>query len=531
MLANLRSRFTGQYWLGLIPGLLVLIYRDFIPKYLTDDPVRVVSIRRVFDPSFLSHEWLQLAGYDEDRLTILFKILFAPLWLLFRQGIPVALCARVIVWVIVFAAMVRLARAIHVPRYGLAIGLFYWIEQGQSMGAGEWILGGAEGKCLAYAALMLALESLVRGKRTLAAVLCGSAFWFHVPVALWGVLAIYGAILCSQRDRPLRDFLRSAFITVIISLPMAWIAWKYAGVAALAGGYPSTDWLIVVFRNPHHLDPQYFGGLRALLKLLVCSALVMLGLKTMVPSATRRMLSAFAAVLVMEFSLGLVARQLGFLWYLKTYPFRVSDVFVFFLCCLILPKFIVDVLSSSSISRPIFTTPTRRAVAAVLVLTVFAGCTLSIGLVRSDKFFVRQFVSSWSHFLRHDTNSYLEMTGWIRRNTQENSLIIAPPWMDDFPLEAERAPVVSFRRNPHNGLVQEWYRRYCAMNGGSFHGVGLNTLPELQKNFKMLSLSQLQNIRRLYGGEYYLTQAKRTDLAPHLVHENGDYYLYSVPSY
>src|ERR1700761_7569468 len=204
VLASVRQWFKKQYWLGAIPALLVLVYRDFIPKYLTDDPVRLVSVRRVFDPSFLSHEWLQLAGYDEDRLTILFKLLFAPLWLWLKNGILFALSTRLIVWAIVLYAIVRLARAINIPRYALGLGLLYWVEQGQSMGVGEWVLGGAEGKCLAYAAIFLAIESFLRERRTLAAFFCGLAFWFHVPVGLWGVLAVYGAFFLSQREHKLK---------------------------------------------------------------------------------------------------------------------------------------------------------------------------------------------------------------------------------------------------------------------------------------------------------------------------------------
>ncbi|MCU1321255.1 MAG: hypothetical protein JWM43_904 [Acidobacteriaceae bacterium] len=529
MSASVRQRFSRQYWLGVVPALVVIFVRNFIPQYLTDEPVRLVSLKRVFDHSFLSQEWLQLVGYDEDSLSILFKSVLAPLWLWLKSGILVAMSARLIVWAVVFYAIVRLARAMNVPRYGLACGLFYWVWQGQSMGVGEWILGGGEGKCLAYAAIFLALESLLRGRRFVAAFFCGLAFWFHVPVGLWGVLAFYGALFVSQRERGLKAFLQPALLTLGLSLPMAWFAWKYAGVSAVGASVPSPDWLIVVFRNPHHLDPRHFGGWRVLLKLILLAGLTVLGLKSMVTPAMRRFFSVFMAVLMLEVAFGVIARELNFFVYLKTYPFRVADVLIFFLCCLVLPKLVVDAVSGVSTSAYFAPeSPVSKFAALAVVAVVFIGCTFSMGLVRSDKFFVQQFATSWGHFLRHETSPYQEMTGWIKANTPISAVVIAPPWMDDFPLEAERAPMVSFRRNPHNGLVVEWFYRYRATNGGDFHSVGVDTVTEVQKNYPQLTATQLDEIRKSFGGEYYLTSARRDDLADRLVHANGHFYLYRV---
>ena len=530
MFKNVRQGFSRQYWLGALPALVVLLVRDFVPQYLTDEPVRMVSLRRVFDHSFLSQEWLQLAGYDEDSLSILFKAVLAPLWLCLKSGLLVAMSARLIVWAIVLYAVVRLARAMNVPRYALACGLFYWVWQGQSMGVGEWILGGGEGKCLAYAALFLAMESILHGRRLIAAFFCGLAFWFHVPVGLWGVLAFYGALLVSQRERGFKAFLQPALLTVALSLPMAWFAWKYAGVAAVGASVPSTDWIIVVFRNPHHLDPRHFGGRRVLMKLLALTGITALGLKSMLSAAMRSFFSIFLCFLMLEVAFGLVAREFNFFWYLKAYPFRVADVLVFLLCCLVLPKLLVE--SVSDASKPRYWTATKpflKFAALAAMIAAFLGCTFSMGLVRSDKFFVRNFASSWGHFLRHYTSPYQEVTTWIKTTTPTGSVIIAPPWLDDFPLEAERAPMVSFRRNPHNGLVVEWYRRYRALNGGDFHSVGLDSLIEVQRNYPQLSALQLQDIRATFGGDFYLTTTKRDDLKGQLVHANGTYYLYRVP--
>jgi hypothetical protein len=120
----------------------------------------------------------------------------------------------------------------------------------------------------------------------------------------------------------------------------------------------------------------------------------------------------------------------------------------------------------------------------------------------------------------------MEMTRWIRTNTPKGSVIITGAWDGDFWLEAERAEMVNFKRNPHNGLAVEWYQRYSALNGGPFHGIGFRTRAEIETNFPRLSQAQLDDIRKRYGGDYLLTTRARSDLRAQLAHENGVYYLY-----
>ena len=84
---------------------------EVVPEYIYNDPVRLISLRQFVDPSFL-YEWLHLAGYDEDSLTIGFKVLLAPLWLCTKDGVLVALAGRIIVGAVLCYALVRLARSL-----------------------------------------------------------------------------------------------------------------------------------------------------------------------------------------------------------------------------------------------------------------------------------------------------------------------------------------------------------------------------------------------------------------------------------
>jgi len=528
--ARLYKWVMAQYWLGLVPGLLILIYREFIPEYIANDAVRLVSSRLLYDPSFLSHDWLLLAHYDEDRLTILFRAVFAPLWFVTKNGIIIAVLARACVWTFLSYAIVRLAKAMELPRFALAIGFFYWVDQGQSLGAGEWIFGDAEGKCLAYASLFLAIEALLRNRPRWAAVICGLAFWFHVAVALWTVLAFYAALLIAERRNLLKGFVIPGLITVAVSAPMALIALRYMEVSAPAPAGVSIDWLIVMFRNPHHMDPNYFGGWREIVELVICATLATLSFRPSLENKKRTFLSFLLFALIGEFAAGLSAREADLLGLLKVYPFRAADVLVFFFVCITLPALIADLLSRTSVPRFAgLRAPGVRVAAAVIACALIIVPTLSWGLMKSDKYFVHRFVTSWSDCARHQQAPYGEMTQWISANTPKYAVITAPPWLNDFTLDSERATVVNFGRDPHNGLIVEWYRRYRAMNGGDFHSVGVSTMTELQKNYPQLSPAQLSEIRKDFGGEYYLTTKRRDDLVERLVHADDGYYLYRIP--
>lgn len=519
---------NSKYWLAILPALVLIAVGWFVPKYQPNEPVRLVSMRQLLDPSFPAPDWLQRAGYDEDQLTIGFKALLGPLWLATKDPILVALVGRLVVWGFLLFAFVRLARAMDIARYALAWGLVLWIGFGQSLGAGEWLFNGVEGKCLAYALLMLALEALLRKRLMLAALFCGLSWWFHVPVAAWGTLGVSGAIVLRFRDFGFKRLLQFGLISAALILPMVFIALKYTSSSGLIGANSYADWLVVVFRNPHHVDPNYFHGGREFLKLCACTAIAAVGLHVVSSRAKVAFLCSFLGILVLEFGSGLIARKFDLYWYLKTYPFRVADVMVLLFASLALPGLVMHL--AARVHRrnlPDRMVPSSLKAIGVLLLLVVVVVYLLRGDIQHGRGNLRTFVQSWFQYTRHTETPYQEMTRWIRTNTPKSATIITSAWNGDFWIEAQRAEVVNFKRNPHNALVIEWYRRYSAVNGGPFHGVGFQTRSEIEANFPRLSEGQLDDIRKLYGGDYYLLTKPRTDLHAQLVHENGAYYLYS----
>lgn len=526
--ASFLAWIKDKYWLAILPAAAMICARWFVPEYQANEPGRLVSMRQFFDPSFPAPDWLQVAGYDEDRLTVGFVALLSPLWLATKDPILVALAGRLIVWTLLLYALVRLARAMEIPQYALAWSLVLWIGIGQSLGAHEWLFSGVEGKCFAYALLMLALEAALRQRLMLAAFFCGLSWWFHVPVGAWGTLAISGSLALRFRDHAFKRLLQFGLLAAALLLPMVVVALKYTGNSGLVGANSYADWLVVVFRNPHHLDPNYFHGGSEFLKLFGCAAVGAAGFHVITSRPKAAFLSSFLGILLLEFGAGLVARKLNLFWYLKTYPFRVADVLILLFFGLALPGLVVHLASRLHKGN--------LSARSVLVLQT-AGIAMLLGVSalsllrvnpQDGRHALRKFTGSWVRYGQHTQTPYHEMTHWIRANTPKSATIITGAWHGDFWIEAERAEVVNFKRNPHNALAIEWYRRYSALNGGPFHAVGFQTRSEIEAHFPWLSQGQLDEIRRLYGGDYYLTTKTRSDLRAQLVHENGSYYLYDL---
>jgi len=258
--------------------------------------------------------------------------------------------------------------------------------------------------------------------------------------------------------------------------------------------------------------------------MLACVALTIPGLNLLAGGVKSKFLCGVLGTLLLEFIAGLVAWRLHLYWFLKAYPFRVADVLVWFLCCLLLPTILVSFLQRTGIGeRMDFTIQPRMALICTVALLVLVAIPLAIRY-QQGRLHALRFSPSSSR-----TTPYLEMTQWIRSNTPAGAIFVAPPWLMDFFLDAERAEVVNFKRNPHNFLIVEWYRRYCAMNGGQpFHSTGFESVEETRANFPRLSLAQLDEIHRLYGGNYYLTVQGRDDLGAPPVHENAQFYLYKL---
>ncbi len=204
---------------------------------------------------------------------------------------------------------------------------------------------------------------------------------------------------------------------------MALIALRYMEVSVpVLRACPLTG-LIVIFRNPHHMDPHHFGGWRELVELIICATLATFSFRSSLGDKKRTFLSFLLFTLLGEFACGVLAREANLLGLLKAYPFRAADALVFLFACLTLPALIADLLSRATMPRfARLRGHGVRVAAATVACALLILPTISVGLMKSDKFFVRQFVTSWAGFARHQQTPYSEMTQWIRTNIRRMPL-------------------------------------------------------------------------------------------------------------
>jgi hypothetical protein len=521
-----------RYGLAAAIVFALALIRHFVPYLDANEPGKLLLARTLIDPSFLKHDWIARLGTAGLDVALLFSALVAPLWLLLKDALAVALTARLLLWCLLLYSLARFAREIEVKWHWFAFGLGLWIWSGQSMAAGEWIFGGAEQKCLAYAFLILSLTSLLRCQMLRAGIFCGIAVWFHALVGGWGAIALTAALLVRFREYGRRRLLTFALATAILSLPLVWAALRYlapGGLTELSSRQGiDADALIVLFRNPHHLDPYFFltsGKLLAAGLFMICTFFVV---PKALSTAKARLLIAFLAVLAVVFGCGIAARQFGFFGFLKSYPFRGADVLFPLVFWLVAPGFLIAQarsLARRPVSHPVI--PLWQALGTVLVVVLLVGKTSQALRVFPGS--LANFTRSWLRYAAKAEDPFEEMTRWIRAHTPESAAFIAPPCEDRFWLAAERALVVNFKAAPHNAAILEWHRRITRLNRNrQFHSVGFGICAELSQNFPALDLEQLKAIRDAYAADYYLTTRRREDLADRLVHMNAAYCLYHL---
>jgi hypothetical protein len=523
------------YGIAILPVFLVLIIKFFLPELQQNEAGKLVSVRQVFDPSFLSHDWAVARGCGDNVFDLVSAVLIAPFWLWLRNSILVALAARLLCWGILLAALVKLSRTLTIEWYALSCSLGVWICNDQNLGAGEWIFGSAEAKCLAYALLLLAMDAALRKKLLRAGMCCGLAICCHVLVGAWGSMALGGALLLCYRDYGWRRIGQFMALVAGLSIPIAMIAVHYA-VPGTPAERQASNRLAVSFSDPFHIDPSYFGGWQVLAVAFVLAVGAAWLFFKVTARSQAKLLSSFLAMLILEFLAGLLAWELNQFWFLKSFPFRVPDVLVFLFFMLALPCFVARLIAKlwkqirGDSFRPRSRSAWRRlALLFTLVCLVLAGFLRDLDTVLAHDLPI--FVAQWQQYIYGPKTSWQEMTEWIRDNTPKSAIIMAPPWEFDFWLEAERAQVVSYKRPPHNVRLLEWYRRMTAMNGGAFHSRGSAARDELRKNYPQLSLAQIETIRNQYSADYYLTTWERGDLRGNLVHVSGSYYLYRLQKF
>ncbi len=518
------ARFSG-WWncvfvhLVVLMGFALVLNREGTWVPAGNENIYLLYLMKAWQAGFLKTDWTfqeSTAGHP------VFNFLFG--WPTRLMSLEVfGWIGRVASWGVLFAALLRIGRHFRIPPWLGASAILLWLIQRQSFVANEWIIGTFEAKCVGYACLLFAIDLILSGKLVPAAILTGLAFTFHSAVGLWGGAAI-GLAVATQY--PMRKTLMFAMWAGLFALPGVVTSWKLIG-----GGHPITPEeakFLVTIEMPFHLDPLTFGKgkIAVLYLMLLCNVLHYWSNRN---DEKLGFLIRFEIFSGAFFLLGIILRVMGKFTLVELFPFRVFAVLIMLMFFWHLAAAIWhwgDRTGLTNGERRRLGRPTASAppAAAYMALSLFTFFCLPSPVARLQGLAADQ-LPKWKH---HD-DDFVTAANWVRANSTEGQIVIAPPWRKDTFYRLQR-PLIADWHVPRFDGMTEWRERIEVLVGDVSHtSVDDNLAGELDdraRNFYAhLTENDLAEIRRKYGGDLLVTPA--TYSYP-LLFSAGDYRVYRL---
>lgn len=468
---------------------------------------------------------------DNAHLTFYWSVGLLTKWF---ELPTVAWIGRIVAWLLLATAWQRLSRCISSVLFSsvfsamLLITLIDWTNF-----SGEWVVGGVESKCFAYAFVFWGLAALAEGKWKHVWPCLGLASAFHVLVGGWSVVAAMVVWLCQPRqDRP----------TLMSMMP----ALLLGGAISLAGVLPAlqlthstptetvdqANQIYVFKRLPHHLAPLskpiervYRNALRFGLLLLGFAWLRFFCLRQ--PQETSSKPGSLRGLeLIMRFAIvTLLISLLGLVWefvmwnnpvmaakLLKFYFYRLADVAIPVSTCLMVAWFVNSLAQrGSKWGLPLLVVATALPIAHLLDTSWTRYQNPRPPGTRSVK----------------NLDSFRQACDWISKNTSSDSVFLAPKHAHAFKWYAGRSDVVAWKDIPQNAEdMVLWHKRFYDIYW--YYNAAGEHLP-----YRSIAAQGAERIRKLaekYDFDYVLTHEYPPLLLP-VVYSNNHYAIYSTTSY
>jgi hypothetical protein len=517
------TQTAWQRWLEIGLIFLVFFVAAGVPVPHVNETHYLTKAKHYWSPTWCAGDlFLESA---EAHLTFYWTLGWLTRWF----SLPVvAWIGRFVCWLALAWSWQRLSSRL-VPARWLSVitALLFvtFIDQGNL--AGEWVIGGVEGKCFAYVFVFLGLAELADGKWRFVWPLLGLASAFHVLVGGWSVICTAAVwFFESKKNRP-------KFVAMLPSLILG-------GVLALPGIVPGllltsevapeirneANQIYVFERLPHHLALHRLP-LEQMIKRFVRFA-VLLALFAFVtrfstqhdqPSGLpfrRIQLFAWASVAIC---------LLGLLWefatinspalsasLLKYYWFRLADIAVPLAVALSLGFLLTSTASNTS--------RTARSVAILVVaasacLMVFATSVRSANITSIDSPETREALA-WQ-----------DVCSWAKEHTATDALFLIPRNASTFRWYAQRPVYFTWKDIPQDAAsMVEWWRRYQEVYFGEIDEFGeIGPYWSLQA----LGVERLREIAAENKIDYILT-SEYPPLPLPVAYENPWYKIYDLRS-
>jgi hypothetical protein len=501
--------------------LIVLIF--FIA---TGDPVPSVNethyIARL--KHFWNPEWCKGDLFLESIDTqVVFIWLFGWLTRWLSLAATTWVC-RVICWVFIAWSWQRLSWRL-IPRplaavlsAALFIALNYYAQM-----AGEWVVGGVEAKCFAYAFVMLALAKMIDRRWGMVCLLLGASIAFHPIVGGWSALIcavmwlIYG-----RREQTFVSMMPGIVVGTILAIigiaPALTLTWhEPADIVSKA------NQIYVFDRLPHHLSILTMpvddvtsrlvrhGALLALLVPLSLYSRRDVRLRSIVWFAWGAVIIAclgFAIELAFFNQPEIAAKFLRYYWW------RLTD----FAAPMAVALVVANLIASGYQQNRRWATPLLLAALVFSGLFLAAACQPRVEALRAKEKLVPPADAKSAQFVNWE-----KVCDWVAANTPPNALFLTPRLNQSFKWRTGRAEVVNKKDIPQDarGIV-EWDRRLK-----DIYYLKENGVEQPLDSIGVLGTDRVRELAEKYHADYVLMDRSQL-LALPVVYRNDEYVVYRI---
>ncbi|PQO38282.1 DUF6798 domain-containing protein [Blastopirellula marina] len=415
-------------------------------------------------------------------------------WITTLVSFPVAAwLGRLLCWISIAVAWRRMiVQVTELPWAGLvgmAMGLagVHYLHM-----AGEWLIGGVEAKCFAYAFAFWGIGDALSGRWNRAWILLGVASAFHVLVGGWMVVCLMFCWLICPRQRPalvsiLPGLLIGGAIALIGVVPLLLLN---HGVAAEDSALAS--YYYVYKRLNHHLVVHMFSWDFKLRFTL--AAIAWAGTAWLLRNHEKaRLLNGIVAGSVVLVLIGVSIDQyyafvrdqdyLGAAKLLRFYWYRIADVMVPI-------GLTINLLVIYQLYKTQYVAAARAGL-VIVSLFVAAGMVVRV----ADRWTTTACPADVSTLVS-DPAAWRTVCFWIRDNTPPEAIFLTPRMQSSFKWYAQRAEVVTTKDVPQDDAnLLAWVRRRGDVQWQSLHN---------RNTFSLAGLTEanVRNLVKKYGLKY-----------------------------
>ena len=357
--------------------------------------------------------------------------------------------------------------------------------------AGEWIVGGAEAKGIAYVFVVFALERLLASRWNSVWILLGIASMFHVLVGGWCLLAALVVCLLSP-DRPDWKKLVMGVAIAGILASVGLIPAMLLTVNQTEGSVSLANEIYVRVRLPHHLYFWSFQKTRivAFFLGLVAWAFFFQLQRTVVSNRIHQFCAASFLVGLLGIGLSSLSNFEPTAYFanacLRFYLFRISD---FALAIGLVVGFTSFLQSKPESIR-------RIGIATFLVLClVLTGWSLQQRRVDSRPSADAASLPTYEDDSKRTQERYknwVKLCEWIERNTPADAVFLTPFEQQTFNWYAQRSQVFCRKDIPQDARgIFQWQAR-------------LSALYQSDKNYQWQDRESIVKLSKQFGFRYLI---------------------------